>query len=85
MDMTASNILLPGISTRVPPSHEAILPMRFGTPIEKNVALTEDKLKAIEQKLKEKLLSIQHILTSGQMKFWCQRTLLSVLCFISGL
>lgn len=55
MDMTASNILLPGISTRVPPSHEAILPMRFGTPIEKNVALTEDKLKAIEQKLKEKI------------------------------
>lgn len=46
---------LPGIDTELPKVEERILPMRDGTPIEKNITLTEDKLVAVEEKLLEKL------------------------------
>ena len=46
---------LPGIDTELPKVEERILPMRDGTPIEKNITLTEDKLIAVEEKLLEKL------------------------------
>lgn len=47
--------ILPGILTNLPEEREAILPTRFGTPIEKNVLLNEDKVTKLEDKLKEKM------------------------------
>ena len=49
-----SNVL-PGISTNLPPETSMVLPTRFGTPIEKNIMLGEDKLKEIENELKKKI------------------------------
>ena len=49
-----SNVL-PGISTNLPPETSMVLPTRFGTPIEKNIMLGEDKLKEVENELKKKI------------------------------
>lgn len=46
---------LPGISTNLPPETSMVLPTRFGTPIEKNIMLGEDKLKEVENELKKKI------------------------------
>ena len=39
---------LPGILTNLPEERDAVLPLRLGTPIEKNVLLSEDKLVKLE-------------------------------------
>lgn len=49
-----SNVL-PGISTNLPPETSMVLPTRFGTPIEKNIMLGEDKLREVENELKKKI------------------------------
>lgn len=46
---------LPYIETELPKEKEVILPMRDGTPVEKNISLTEEKLISIEDKLIKKL------------------------------
>lgn len=46
---------LPGITTEVMQEKEVNLPLRFGTPIEKNITLTEDKLRLVEEQLKKKV------------------------------
>ena len=46
---------LPGIETELPKMEERIFPTRDGTPVEKNIALTEEKLIAEEDKIKKKL------------------------------
>lgn len=46
---------LPEILTDLPTEKEKILPMRDGTPVEKNITLTEDKLIKIEKDLQKKL------------------------------
>jgi hypothetical protein len=48
-------IKLPGILTQLPKEKEVSLPTRFGTPIEKNVPLSEEKLERLEEALKKKL------------------------------
>ncbi len=45
---------LPGIITNLPEEREVTLPLRLGTPIEKNVLLSEDKLVRLEDELKKK-------------------------------
>lgn len=46
---------LPGIITNLPKEKEVALPMRDGTPIEKNITLTEDKLVSAIEQLKAKV------------------------------
>ena len=46
---------LPGIETDIPQQQESLLPERFGVPIEKDVPLTNEKMLALEQKMREKL------------------------------
>lgn len=50
----SENQILPGVSTNLPSERTTILPMRFGTPIEKNITLGEDKLVELEDELKKK-------------------------------
>lgn len=46
---------LPGILTNLPQEREISLPLRLGTPIEKNVLLNETKLEGLEDELKKKM------------------------------
>lgn len=50
------NQFLPGVSTNLPTERTVALPMRYGTPIEKNISLGEDKLVEIEDELKKKFV-----------------------------
>ena len=46
---------LPGISTQTIQEKKEEVPMRFGTPVEKNVILTEDKIKSVYDSLTKKI------------------------------
>lgn len=46
---------LPGIKTQVLEEKEQVYGIRLGTPVEKNVPLSEQKLRSVEKKLQEKL------------------------------
>ena len=52
----SENKFLPSVDTNLPTERTTVLPMRYGTPIEKNITLGEDKLLEIEDKLKEKFV-----------------------------
>ena len=48
-------LLLPGIATVPPPNSQSTMPLRDGTPIEKNVSLSEQKMIKLQKKLEEKI------------------------------
>lgn len=62
---------LPGIETVIPFAEEKVLPMRDGTPIEKNVVLSEQKLIAVEKELQEKFN-----IYSAYPDIWCEEVLI---------
>lgn len=62
---------LPGISAKMAPEEKRELPLRLGTPIEKNVLMSEEKLEAMENELRAKFQ-----VYSVYPDIWCDEVLI---------